>query len=62
MKTYQPVIKWFGSKRPVAAELSQYVLEAPRYYEPFVGGGAMMPNQKLDLQVTLFLSSLNYGI
>lgn len=46
MKPLQPVIKWFGSKRPVAVELSQYVLQAPRYFEPFVGGGAMLPFAK----------------
>ncbi|MCC8117494.1 MAG: DNA adenine methylase [Bacteroidales bacterium] len=43
MKALQPVIKWFGSKRPVASELSKYFLPATTYYEPFVGGGAMMP-------------------
>lgn len=46
MKPLPPVIKWFGSKRPVAAELAQYVLKAPRYFEPFVGGGAMLPFAK----------------
>lgn len=43
MKNYQAVIKWSGSKRPVAKQLAQYVLFGDRYYEPFVGGGAMMP-------------------
>lgn len=46
MKPFPPVIKWFGSKRPVAAELSHYILQAPHYYEPFVGGGAMLPFSK----------------
>lgn len=46
MKPFSPVIKWFGSKRPVAAELSQYILAAPRYFEPFVGGGALLPFAK----------------
>lgn len=46
MKPLPPVIKWFGSKRPVASELSQYILQAPRYFEPFVGGGAMLPFSK----------------
>lgn len=43
MKAFPPVIKWSGSKRPVAARLAEYILQAPRYFEPFVGGGAMMP-------------------
>ena len=46
MKPFLPVIKWFGSKRPVATELSKYILNAPRYFEPFVGGGAMLPFSK----------------
>lgn len=43
MKSYQPVIKWFGSKRTVAKTLSSYFPKCNTYYEPFVGGGAMMP-------------------
>lgn len=43
MKSYPAVIKWSGSKRPVAKELSQYIELGNTYFEPFVGGGAMMP-------------------
>lgn len=43
MKPLSPVIKWFGSKRPVAQELSNYFRHCDTYYEPFVGGGAMLP-------------------
>lgn len=46
MKPFSPVIKWFGSKRPVAAELSNYFIQSKQYFEPFVGGGAMMPFAK----------------
>lgn len=46
MKPLQPVIKWSGSKRSVASKLGEYVLPAETYYEPFVGGGAMMPFAK----------------
>lgn len=46
MKPFPPVIKWFGSKRTVASELSQYIIQAPQYFEPFVGGGALMPFSK----------------
>ncbi len=40
---YQPVIKWFGSKRTVSKILSSCFPPCNTYYEPFVGGGAMMP-------------------
>ena len=40
---YPAVIKWSGSKRLVAKQLSQYFSNCETYYEPFVGGGAMMP-------------------
>jgi len=46
MKSFPPVIKWFGSKRPVAQTLSEYILPSSTYYEPFVGGGAMIPFAK----------------
>ena len=42
MKPLQPVIKWSGSKRTVASQLGEFFLPANTYYEPFVGGGAMM--------------------
>jgi DNA adenine methylase len=40
---YPTVIKWSGSKRLVAQQLAQYFSNCDTYYEPFVGGGAMMP-------------------
>jgi DNA adenine methylase len=44
MTTYYPaVIKWSGSKRLVANQLSRHFLHCETYYEPFVGGGAMLP-------------------
>ena len=43
MTTYPPVIKWSGSKRPVAKQLAKYIIYGDTYFEPFVGGGAMMP-------------------
>lgn len=46
MKALSPVIKWFGSKRPVAPLLAQHFRSCPTYYEPFVGGGAMLPFAK----------------
>jgi DNA adenine methylase len=46
MKPLQPVIKWSGSKRTVASQLGSLFLPAKTYYEPFLGGGAMMPFAK----------------
>ena len=43
MKSYPAVIKWSGSKRPVARKLAEYISYGETYFEPFVGGGAMMP-------------------
>lgn len=48
MKPLQPVIKWSGSKRTVASQLGEFFLPARTYYEPFVGGGAMMPFAKSE--------------
>lgn len=42
-KTLNPVIKWSGSKRKVAVELSDKFLFKGKYFEPFVGGGSMLP-------------------
>jgi DNA adenine methylase len=38
-----PVIKWPGSKRAVALALSRLFPKAERYFEPCVGGGALLP-------------------
>jgi DNA adenine methylase len=46
INTRQPVIKWPGSKRSIAQILSKLwpVTQAgARYFEPFVGGGSMLP-------------------
>jgi DNA adenine methylase len=47
-KTLNPVIKWSGSKRKVAIELSDKFLSQGRYFEPFVGGGSMLPFRGVD--------------
>jgi DNA adenine methylase len=39
----EPVIKWSGSKRAIAPLLASLLPDASRYFEPFVGGGAMLP-------------------
>ena len=43
MSTFQPVIKWSGSKRSQANELiSMFPDEIDTYFEPFVGGASML--------------------
>ena len=39
----EPVIKWSGSKRTMAPFLTRLFPDSQRYFEPFVGGGAMLP-------------------
>ena len=39
----KPFVKWAGGKRQVINELLKYVPdEFDTYYEPFVGGGALL--------------------
>ena len=40
---YPSIIKWSGSKRLVAEQLSNKFPTFERYFEPFVGGGSMLP-------------------
>lgn len=38
-----PVLKWVGGKRQIIGQIMQYVPESfSTYYEPFVGGGAVL--------------------
>lgn len=39
----EPVIKWSGSKRTIAPLLAHLFPETKCYFEPFVGGGSMLP-------------------
>ena len=43
----EPVIKWSGSKRYVAPELSKLIINQKRYIEPFIGGGSMLPFRQI---------------
>ena len=39
----KPFVKWAGGKRQIINELKKYVPESfDTYYEPFVGGGALL--------------------
>lgn len=49
LRTIEPVIKWSGSKRRIAPLLATLLPEAERYFEPFVGGGAMLPFRKVRM-------------
>lgn len=40
---FQPVIKWSGSKRPIAQDIADlFPREMNNYYEPFCGGASVM--------------------
>jgi DNA adenine methylase len=48
-RVVEPVIKWSGSKRLVAPDLSRLIAaDSSRYIEPFLGGGAMLPFRQID--------------
>lgn len=46
IKAAAPVLKWVGGKRQLLKKIKEYVPEFTTYYEPFVGGGALL----FDLQ------------
>jgi DNA adenine methylase len=37
-----PVLKWVGGKRQLLPEIKKYIPKYTTYYEPFVGGGAVL--------------------
>ena len=39
----KPVIKWSGSKRLVAASIARHFPDARHFFDPFVGGGSLLP-------------------
>jgi len=42
-RDFEPVIKWSGSKRSIAGALARLFPKADRFFDPFVGGGAILP-------------------
>lgn len=42
-KLIPPVIKWSGSKRPIAFDLARLFPASNRFFDPFVGGGSILP-------------------
>ena len=41
-KLVAPVLKWVGGKRQIINEIKKYVPKYSTYYEPFLGGGAVL--------------------
>ena len=38
----QPVLKWVGGKRQLLPQIEKHVPDYNRYFEPFIGGGAVL--------------------
>ena len=57
--TFQPVIKWSGSKRSQAEEIiKRFPREIDTYYEPFVGGGSVIKRLlSSDIKVNRYICS-----
>lgn len=65
MKTFQPVIKWSGSKRSQANEIINYFpKEFETYYEPFCGGCSVLRALlESDIKVKNYVcSDINEGL
>lgn len=41
-KLVLPVVKWVGGKRQILHEIEKYIPKFSTYYEPFVGGEAVL--------------------
>ena len=41
-KLVSPIVKWVGGKRQLLNEIEKYIPKYTTYYEPFVGGGALL--------------------
>lgn len=60
MKTFQPVIKWSGSKRSQARDIVSYFpKEIDTYYEPFCGGASVLRQlmETEDIRVNKYVCS-----
>lgn len=57
--TFQPVIKWSGSKRSQAEEIvKQFPKNINTYYEPFVGGGSVIRRLlSSDIKINKYICS-----
>ena len=65
-KSYLPVsypfLKWAGGKTQILSELEKFVpLEFNRYFEPFLGGGALFFHltTKKNIRPIAYLSDIN---
>jgi len=48
----KPFVKWAGGKRQLLPEISKYIpTGVKKYYEPFVGGGAVFLNMQFSRPV-----------
>ncbi|AEI88928.1 MAG: DNA-adenine methylase [Candidatus Midichloria mitochondrii] len=56
----QPFLQWVGGKRKIAEQLAKLIPSGlHNYYEPFLGGGALLFFQVQDKFKHCFLSDIN---
>ncbi len=56
-----PFLKWAGGKTQILSELEKFVPEFTRYFEPFLGGGALFFHltTKKNIRPRAYLSDIN---
>lgn len=41
-KLVMPIVKWVGGKRQIIDDITKCIPKLSTYYEPFLGGGAVL--------------------
>jgi DNA adenine methylase len=54
-----PFVKWAGGKSQLLPKISVHIPQFTRYFEPFLGGGALFFNLASRLQFAAYLSDAN---
>lgn len=56
----KPFLKWVGGKRQLLPEINKLLPKKyNNYYEPFIGGGALLFSQKIDSNKKYFINDYN---
>ena len=48
-----PILKWVGGKRQLLDSINPLIPECSTYYEPFIGGGAVLFGRQRALRFSL---------